>query len=494
MATEKNFVETVLEAQQKFVDNVIENTKNMSNNNAFVNESMEKGQDFYKNWLENQKKAFAGTTEKVETATNSAKENFEKAGTFYQEWLNKQVEMAKKGWETSQNFIQNNMKNTPNMNTTNPMEMFNNWNKWYTQFQNANNWSNIMNQMNPTNFMDQFKTQNENYTKFFNEYQDLLKKSFGQLTENMNNQDQKDVFANMMSATSGFAKFYEMWMPFMKSIQDKTFNMEQFKTSFNMDAYKDFMNNFFGFNTDETSKYMQQFTDMFQNYAKDAATQGKNAYQQANEAFKSMNPFAGMNMFEQAANTYNKMQETFANAVSPIAKMATPNQYTKSYEEWTNLIDKTAIFNIKNAEMQYMVYQQGQKVMDALVENITSKMEQGVEINNVTALYQEWLNIGDKVYVELFESDEYSQIMAEVSAMQLKLRKDYELQMEKMMNGIPVATKSDLDELYKTIYDLKKEVRQLEKMMELTEVESTENNTEKTATAKKTTTTTTTKK
>jgi class III poly(R)-hydroxyalkanoic acid synthase PhaE subunit len=126
-----------------------------------------------------------------------------------------------------------------------------------------------------------------------------------------------------------------------------------------------------------------------------------------------------------------------------------------------------AIFNIKNAELQYMMYQQGNKVMDKLVENITNKVENGTEISSMTALYQEWLNISDKVYVELFESDEYSKLMAEVSALQMKLRKEMDLQTEKMLGGLPVATRSEMDELYKVIYDLKKEVRQLEKMMEI---------------------------
>ncbi len=72
------------------------------------------------------------------------------------------------------------------------------------------------------------------------------------------------------------------------------------------------------------------------------------------------------------------------------------------------------------------------------------------------------MSISDKTFVSLFESDEYSQLMAEVSALQLKLRKDMEAQMEKALSGIPVATRTELDELYKTIYDLKKEVRQLE--------------------------------
>ena len=65
------------------------------------------------------------------------------------------------------------------------------------------------------------------------------------------------------------------------------------------------------------------------------------------------------------------------------------------------------------------------------------------------------------------ESDEYSALMGEVSALQLKLRKDMEAQMERALAGIPVATRTELDELYKTIYDLKKEVRQLSRMLEI---------------------------
>ena len=467
MATDnKNFVETVLEAQQKLVDNVIETTKKATSNNSFVSDSMEKGREFYKNWLEQQKKTFAGSTEKVDNATKTATESFEKAGTYYQNWLNNQVEMAKKGWEMNQGFLKN---NTPNADFSkmNPMELFNNWNKWYSQMQTANSWANLMNQFNPNNVMDSFKTQNENFTGFFNQYQELMKNSFGQLTENLQSAGSKDAFSNMMNVSSGFTKFNEMWLPFWKSIQDKSFNAEEFKKNFNFDAYKDLMNNYFGFNSDDSRQYFQQATEMFQNSFKDFAGQGRNAYQQTQEAFQNMNPFGGQNIFENAANVYTNMQQTFANAVSPLAKMATPNQYTKSAGDWSAILDKTAIYNIKNAEMQYMVYQQGQKVVDSLVDNIISKMENGVEINNITALYQEWLNIGDKVYVELFESDDYSQLMAEVSAMQLKLRKDFDLQSEKMLAGFPVATKSELDELYKTIYELKKEVRQLEKMLEV---------------------------
>jgi len=107
-----------------------------------------------------------------------------------------------------------------------------------------------------------------------------------------------------------------------------------------------------------------------------------------------------------------------------------------------------------------------------MAENIAAKMENGEEVKSMMAVYQEWMNISDKTFVSLFESDHYSVLMAEVSALQLKLKKDVEGQMEKMLENVPVATRSEMDELYKTIYELKKEVRQLEKMMEIEEVET----------------------
>jgi len=39
--------------------------------------------------------------------------------------------------------------------------------------------------------------------------------------------------------------------------------------------------------------------------------------------------------------------------------------------------------------------------------------------------------------------------------------------LEKMFSNIPVATRSDMEEVYKMVYDLKKQVRQLEKMLDM---------------------------
>jgi polyhydroxyalkanoate synthase subunit PhaE len=210
--------------------------------------------------------------------------------------------------------------------------------------------------------------------------------------------------------------------------------------------------------------------------------------QQMQQMRQMMGSMPGMNAsegFNNMVSGYNNWVNSMNNAAAPFVKMMTPTTQSKFAAEWSDIANRITVYNIKNAELQYMMYMHGTNVMDKLAENIISKIEKGEEINSMMALYQEWLNISDKVYVNLFESEEYSKLMAEVSSMQLRLRKDIEAQLEKMMVGIPVATRSEMDEMYKTIYDLKKQVRQLEKMMEIDGEEVIEE--EKPATARRTT-------
>lgn len=483
-----DFMDTMVEAQKNLVNSTVENMEKFTNGNALLNETIEKGSQWYSNWMDNQKKFFSQTSEKATEATETAKTNANHMTEFFQNWYNMQIGWGKNLWETAQGWT----KDAAAKATANPMEQataaYNNWmNQWSNMFNmnNANNWMNNMQQwgnMNPFN-MDAWKNASNESTNLFNQWYQMLNNGFSEWQSHLQNGTAQDAFRNMLNSTESFTRFYQMWAPMWKSIQEKTFNTDMYKNMINPAAYQEFMDKFFGFMPEGARQYMQQMTSMMQNNAKQAATMGSNGYNQMKQMFASM---PGMNMtegFNGMLSMYENMQSMFQNAVSPIAKMVAPNQYTKSITEWQDIADRTAVYNIKNAQLQYMMYAQGAKVMDALAESVMHKMEQGEEVKSMMALYQEWLNLSDKTFVALFESDEYSQLMAEVSALQLKLRKDMEAQMEKAMAGIPVATRSELDELYKTIYELKKEVRQLSRMLEI-DGEVAAQPAEKTTTAK----------
>jgi len=526
MAFENNnkVVDTLLETQKKVVDSVVENTKKFTSGNTILNETIEKGTDWYKKWLEDQKNLFtkatsqvADTTEAVKAkAEEAVKENTSKMNQFYENWMNTQANWAKQIWEMSQesakkfgaeannnpfagftgantnpfaswtNANTNPFANWTNANANPFMNMNNNpWANWMNQV-NANNWMNQVQNMNPFN-TDSFKKANDGITTLYNQYNNFLNNNFSEWQKNFQNGTVQDAYKNMLSSGEGFTKFAEMWMPMFKSIQDNTFNMDTYKKFMSPELYKDFMDKFFGFLPESSRKQMQDMTNMMTDGVKQMSNSAMSGYQQMQDMMRKMGN--GSEMFGNMQNAYTSWYNQMNEAAAPFTKMITPNEHTKNIKEWAGIANLVSLYNLKNSELQYMIYTQGTKVMDKLAENTAKKVQDGTEVTSMLALYNEWLGISDKVYVSLFESKEYSELMAEVSALQMKIRKDMEAQMEKAFKDVPVATRSEMDEVYKTIHDLKTQIRQLEKMMEFHEEEEevAEEKTATTAAAKRST-------
>ena len=463
----KNFVDTMVEAQKQLVDTVTEQSKKFANGNNMMKETVEKGSEWYKNWLDSQNNMFTSAKEKTANMNTNTQDAMTKMNEFYQGWFNTQMNWAKQMWEMNMNHMKNSTQQTT---ATDPMGMWNNWmnnwNSWSNNMNQAAQWTDMMNKwqaMNPFN-ADAWKTATESWTGIYNQYYEMLNNGFANMQKDMQNGTTQDAFRNMVNVSEAFTRFSEMWMPFMKSIQEKTFNSDMFKQFVNPAMYKDMMDKYFGFMPEQSREYLQNMTNMTQEQMAKMSQSNMANYRQMRDMMSGMMP-SSSDMFSNMLNGYNNVTKMMTEAAAPFTKMMSPNQHTKAMMEWNDIANRMAIYNIKNAELQYMVYNQGTKVMDNLAEYVAGKIESGAEINSLMNIYQEWLNIGDKTFVELFESQPYSALMAEVNALQLTLRKDVEKQMEKFMVGVPVATRSEMDEVYKTIYDLKKQVRELEKAL-----------------------------
>jgi len=459
---------------------VVKNTKKFTGDNKALNDTIEKGNDWYNNWLESQKSffsKFANNMENKSKTESKAQDATATANEYLQNWFDTQSNWAKQMWDMSQESAKkfgfdasaNPFANFTNANPfatwQNAMNTANNpWNAWMSQMA-ANNWMNQMQQMNPFT-QDGFKKASENMTEMFSKYYTSLNNNFAEWQKSFENNTVQEAYQNMIKSAEGFTKFAEMWMPMVKSMQEKTFNMEEYKKLMNPETYKEFMDKFFGFMPESSREYINKMSGMATENMHKMTDAGMNNYHQMRDMMNKFNHMP-QQAFGNMHSTYNNWYNQAMEAASPFTKMMTPNQYTNFAQEWNDINNRIAEFNMKNAELQYMIYSQGAKVMDKLAEHTAKQIKDGKEIKSITDLYQEWLNISDKVFVHLFESDEYSKLMAEVSATQLKLKADIDAQTEKMFKDVPVATRSQMDEVYKTIYELKKRVKQLERMLDV---------------------------
>ena len=495
-----NFMETLVEAQTTAVNEMVDTAKKLTQNIPFVNESIANTHKAFTEATENAKKIVNETSANFDKTTNDMKQTSEQTQNFFQQWLDNQMNMAK-------NVFNNTTANTNNANPfafnfANPSnDMMNNftnqmnqanayWNNMMqaNSFMQNNPFASMMNNnpfMNANNMQSKMNEGANTWSNYTKQYFEMMNNSFGDFAKNMTNATTADSFKGMNNMADSVSKFYELWMPMLKNIQDKSFNMDVYNQHMNPAKYKEFMDKFFSFLPDETKKQMETMQQQFVANMKQMSDAGMNNFNGMKAQFNN-NPMMNANPFTNMWANYSTMQNAFSEAVSPLTKLMGDNANFKSMNVWNEIMNRMVEFNIKNNELQYMMYQQGNKVMDKTAEKIAAKLSNGESVESVIKLYQEWMMTGDEMFTKMFESDEYSKLMTEVSSLQMKLKMDIDKQMEKMfLSHVPVATRTEMDEVYKNIYDLKKMYRNLEKMFANQTPEATTEAAPKATTTKK---------
>jgi hypothetical protein len=129
--------------------------------------------------------------------------------------------------------------------------------------------------------------------------------------------------------------------------------------------------------------------------------------------------------------------------------------------------DDLAVNMAKNVEYRHVIYVTGLRAMEKVIETIAEKIRSnGDGISGFNEFLDLWIDVNEKTYLEVFQTEQFSKLQGEVLESSLSLRKHFFKLMELYLYDFPIALRSEMDDLYKTIYDLRKKVKGLEKQME----------------------------
>jgi polyhydroxyalkanoate synthesis regulator phasin len=113
--------------------------------------------------------------------------------------------------------------------------------------------------------------------------------------------------------------------------------------------------------------------------------------------------------------------------------------------------------------------------MEGISKQSFEKLQKGTnEAQGFNEFYNEWVKANETAYAELYNSEEFSKLKSELLTISADVKKNFEKQFEGMFNVYPVVFRSEIEELYKTIYDLKKQVKSLESKLTSAAVETEE--------------------
>ncbi|MCR4673072.1 MAG: hypothetical protein K5637_07545 [Lachnospiraceae bacterium] len=120
-------------------------------------------------------------------------------------------------------------------------------------------------------------------------------------------------------------------------------------------------------------------------------------------------------------------------------------------------------FMYSGAELFTMIQNKMKEAGQKLVEKYQAAVKEGQNITTLRGFYDLWYNTNEDALLELFNTDEYSQVFAAFSDKYHQYLIAQNKVYERMLAFLPIPTDTDMKALYKTVYDLRKDVRDLKK-------------------------------
>ncbi len=454
----------------------------MKTNNPFIDSMVETQSNVMNNFVESAKK--------MQTAFTNG--NIAHEGqNIYKEWLDKQMSIVNTMQGSSASMF-------GNMNAeTNPQEFFKNW---YTQQMNQVKQMTDFNQSiynsyanfgkPASDYMNSFGTMNNAWTNIYNSWMGTLNTSYDTMMKNMNGTFNKDMFANYMQGNQMYLKMQEFFQPMTDAMQKGQFNFDAFKNHFTAEHYKNISQQLFGnlYNGGNLKDVYEQSMKQMQGFFTNQNNLSKEYYAQIQNMSNEFPQLFSGNL-SKMKELYGQMNSVFGKTFEPLMKLVSPGKEKESVEATIALMDKMAEYSIKQAELQFHLQTTTQKSIETVTKQYAerySKPEAFTQMPNAQELYNEWVKTNETMFTELFAGEEFSKVKGETLNLSMDVKKHFEKQFESMFEHYPVVFKSEVDELHKTVYELKKQVKDLQTKLAISNASSVELfDEEKTAKAKK---------
>lgn len=453
MKTTNPVIDTLIESQSQFVNNWMESAKKMQS--AFTNGNIaSEGQSLFKEYFDKQMGIFNNMQQSSANMFNSSDNNPQE---FFKKWFNQQAAYAKQMADFNQS-IQNS----------------------FSSFGKP-----------AQDYMSNFGQSNTMFTNMYNAWLNAINASYDSMSKNLNGTFNKDIFSNYMQGNKIFTGVQEFFQPMMDSLQKGQFNFEAFKNHFTAESYTNLTKQMFGnlYNQSATQEVYDNAIKQLQNFFINQNNLGKEYYAQMQNISKDFPKLFNSNdAVNNLKNFHAQFNNVFGKTFEPLLKLVNAGKEKENIEAVIELMDRMADYSIKQAELQSYLQTTAKKGVEKIAQQYSEKYGNVQALANMPSpqeMYSEWIKVNEQLFSELFASEEFSKVKGEALNLSMDVKKHFEKQFEGTFENLPVVFKSEIEELHKTIYDLKKQVKELQSKLTMGSVPATESEDEKGAKARK---------
>ncbi len=423
--------------------------------------------EIFETLVESQKKtieALVDTTSKIQEAFKSEKP-IEKTTEVCQDWWITQLEMLNNISIGAATDVDENKESSKNQSESFYKNMFE---KQMESFKKAssNNISffNSINQFGKKaeDSSEQYTNMYENWTSMVESWTKSLNNSYEKISKSFPSGFSKETLDLFFNSSNMNEKIQDVFKSFLNINKMGDFSSENIKSMFDFSQINKMTEKTFNdfFKTEGMNSIILTNINALQDYFQNqegTTKEFKEFWSLYVEKFPQIVSGDFGKMEELIENTTLSFRELFA----PVLKLITNTKEKENIDLALEAIDKSTIYGAKLAKLQFSLYSTGQNIGSELNTLITEKVKEK-DMNSFQNFFSLWVEINEKHYSKLFATDEFSKLKSELLSISLEVKRNVEMQFENRIEHLPIVVKSEMDEVYKTIHDLKKTIKDLE--------------------------------
>ncbi len=272
----------------------------------------------------------------------------------------------------------------------------------------------------------------------------------------------KDTVARASGTSNVFMKLYELWHPLFQAVQDRVMDVEAYGEVLEPQEYSEIMDQVFGLGPATATEVIHQTTKITEALCCATQEYGR-PWAQAMQKNGVFMPELAEGRPDTFLHIFHNLFSAFDNTVGKVFHIPAVGKDREKIGLILRGLDDLVVYNAKYTEFQQRIYVTGIKALEKVLHAVAQRIRSGHEIRTLNELFELWLDINEQEYFHAFRTKEFSMLQGELLGFALKVRRQFHKLMELNLYEYPIALRSEMDDTYKTLYELKKKVRNLER-------------------------------
>lgn len=120
-------------------------------------------------------------------------------------------------------------------------------------------------------------------------------------------------------------------------------------------------------------------------------------------------------------------------------------------------------FRKATAKYRAVVSEALRDAVERTMDRLAKLSAEGESVGSIRDLNRLWLETADEAFTDVYSSQKYAEVMRELSSSGMKYKIEQRKVVEMILKAFDIPTRSELDDAYRTLYQLRKDVKALKK-------------------------------